>query len=188
MEIPGDRDATLWDDFYATYRRLVYATAYRVLRNSFDAEDVVQAVFIKAWKRPARFAEGKLESWLAVASRNAALDIVRKKVRFLPYDDALEAGNSNDTDVEAAVIFLSQKDWLEQRIRTLSCADRNLLRESFLARKSHRSIAISTNVPLGTVKSRIRTLLIRLRRDAGNLDVARRERPRVPRTPTSAAS
>src|SRR5271156_6162167 len=75
----GDQDAMA--RFFERYSSMVYSVALRVLKDSGEAEDVVQEIFIQVWKNPSAFVSGKgsLGGWLVVVARNRAIDILRRR-------------------------------------------------------------------------------------------------------------
>lgn len=155
------RDADAFEAIYDGYHRLVYGLALRVLGDPGAAEDVTQAVFLKIWDSPALFRGGNFGAWLARVARNRALDAVRARgVRAeadlpatMPLDETLE---------EVAIAHLDGarvRDALEQ----LPPEQREPIELGFFGGITHQEIARRIGLPLGTVKTRIRTGLRRLR-------------------------
>jgi RNA polymerase sigma-70 factor (ECF subfamily) len=144
----GDEQAmaTLFD----RYSRLVYSIALRVLRDPSSAEDVLQEVFMQIWRNPDTFtaARGSLGGWLAIVSRNRSIDALRRKRPSVSVDDIALASPCNLAD-EAERTALMQRKTLEM---------------AFFDGLTHAEIAEMTGDPLGTVKTRIRTALLTLRK------------------------
>lgn len=156
-----NRDAAAFEQLYDGYHRLVYGIALRILGDVAAAEDVTQAVFLKLWSSPALFAKGNFGAWIARVARNRALDVVRSRtVRAesempdaMPLDDALEDTAFANIDAEQVRSALSQ----------LPEEQRSPIELGFFGGITHEDIARQTGIPLGTVKTRIRTGLRKLR-------------------------
>lgn len=161
MERVRARDASAFEALYEGYYRLVYGLALRVLSDPNLAEDATQAVFLKIWKSPKTFREGNWTAWLARVTRNCAVDMLRaKKLRpeselpeSMPAEDALEDAALANLDGEA----------ISAAIAKLPDEQRALIEMGFFGAITHEEIARRTKLPLGTVKTRIRTGLRKLR-------------------------
>jgi len=154
------RDAAAFERLYDAYHRLVYGVAMRVLGERSGAEDVTQAVFMKVWNAPEKFASGNLAGWLVRVARNSALDLLRNRSRQpveLPEHSALDDGP--EAEVFARLDALSVRSALEQ----LPPEQREPIESGFFGGLTHEEIARNSGVPLGTVKTRIRSGLLRLR-------------------------
>ena len=148
---------------YDRYNRIVYSVSLRVLRDVPAAEDVLQEVFMQVWRSPGSFLEtkGSLGGWLAVVARNRSIDILRRRrstdqveevALASPFNLAEEAERNNMMErARAAIVHLP----VEQR-KTLEMA--------FFDGLTHTEIAEMTGDPLGTVKTRIRSALLTLRK------------------------
>ncbi len=161
MERVRARDADAFEALYDRYHRLVYGLALRVLSDPGAAEDVTQAVFLKIWDSPALFRGGNFGAWIARVTRNRAFDVVRSRSaraegefpESIPLDDTLE-----DTAI-ANVDGARVRDALAQ----LPAEQREPIELGFFGGVTHQEIARQIGLPLGTVKTRIRTGLRRLR-------------------------
>ncbi|HEY8315134.1 MAG TPA: sigma-70 family RNA polymerase sigma factor [Candidatus Baltobacteraceae bacterium] len=163
-------DPSAFELLYARYRPLVFGTALRVLRNPIEAEDVVQTIFLKAWLKPAAFRGGNIESWLTTVSKNCAIDVLRKRrheLGAIPIE--MLRSSASAYDVEEAAILAVRVDRVRQAVSTLRSDQREVVMASFFDGDSHENIARTTALPLGTVKTRIRSGLMHLRRKAVNL-------------------
>lgn len=148
---------------YERYSRLVYSVVLRVLRDPTTAEDVLQEVFMQLWRNPDSFAaaRGNLGSWLAVVARNRAIDTLRRKRASTPIDDLplVAPGNLAD-EAERNTIMQRARATIQQLPRE----QRKTLEMAFFDGLTHSEIAEMTGDPLGTVKTRIRTALLSLRK------------------------
>lgn len=155
----GDKSAfaTLYDRNAA----LVYGICNRILRDPAQAEDVTQTVFTTIWARPKSFSGGNFSAWLSRVARNAALDVIRSAaVRTREPDmpeDLVAAG-----DLEDEVFSRLQSRAVAQALRELPPEQREAIDQAYFQGLSYREVAERIGVPLGTVKSRIRTGLRRL--------------------------
>jgi len=152
--------ATLYD----RYSKVVYSVALRVLRDPASAEDVLQDVFLGVWRKPERFvsARGSLGGWLAVVARNRAIDTLRRKRPSEQVEEVFLASPFNLADE-------AERNTLMQRARAiilhLPLDQRKTLEMAYFDGLTHTEIAEITGDPLGTVKTRIRTALLTLRKE-----------------------
>lgn len=151
--------ATLFD----RYSKVVYSVALRVLRDPAAAEDVLQEVFMQIWRNPASFiaTRGSLGGWLAVVSRNRSIDGLRRKRPMEQVDDMALASNYNLAD-EAERNNMMEK--ARGVIVLLPVEQRKTVEMAFFDGLTHSEIAEMTGDPLGTVKTRIRSALMTLRK------------------------
>jgi RNA polymerase sigma-70 factor, ECF subfamily len=148
---------------YDRYHRLVYSVALRVLRDPPAAEDVLQEVFMQIWRNPDSFvsARGSLGGWLAVVARNRSIDTLRRKRPTTNVDDVPLAspGNLADEAERNSLMELARAT-----IHKLPKEQRKTLEMAFFDGLTHSEIAEMTGDPLGTVKTRIRSGLLTLRK------------------------
>jgi RNA polymerase sigma-70 factor (ECF subfamily) len=148
---------------YDRYSRLVYSVALRVLRDPAAAEDVLQEVFMQIWRNPDSFtaARGSLGGWLAIVSRNRSIDTLRRKRPTTDIDDVPIASPYNLADE-------AERNSLMERARgvihKLPMEQRKTLEMAFFDGLTHSEISEMTGDPLGTVKTRIRSALLTLRK------------------------
>ena len=157
----GDEQAMA--SLFDRYSRVVYSVALRVLRDPASAEDVLQEVFMQIWRNPDGFVatRGSLGGWLAVVARNRSIDALRRKRPTEQVDDMALASNYNLAD-EAERNSLMVK--ARSVIRLLPIEQRKTLEMAFFDGLTHSEIAEMTGDPLGTVKTRIRSALLTLRK------------------------
>ncbi len=148
---------------YDLYSTLVYSVAMRVLRDGAAAEDVMQEVFLKLWQQPDSFADqrGSLCGWLAVVTRNRAIDRIRASRQFENVED-LQLANQVDlgADAERSIMLGKVRAVLE----TMPEDQRQAMEMAFFEGQTHAEIAERTGQPLGTIKTRIRNALISIRK------------------------
>ena len=162
----GDHEALA--ELYDRHGRLVYSLALRILRDQGDAEDIVQEVFSQAWRQAARYdrRRGNPVAWLLNLTRSRAIDRLRGR-RARPDAAAADSAAIDLADLSQPVdeqIALSHQ---AARIRTavgeLSVLQRVAIELAFYEGLTHVEIADRLELPLGTVKTRIRQGLLKLR-------------------------
>lgn len=157
----GDQQAMA--ELYDRYSSVVYAVALRVLGDSGRAEDVLQEVFLQLWRNPGAFdsARGSLGAWLAVITRNRAIDALRRRKPETDLEDVI-VSVAPDLASEADRARAAQK--VRSALGTMPAAQRSALEMAYFDGLSHSEIANKTGEPLGTIKTRIRAGLIALRK------------------------
>ena len=130
------------------------------------AQDVVQDVFVRLWNDPERFdpARGSLRAFLLASVRNRAIDVVRADSSRRDREqrhDRLDA--SDDYDLEREVIDLEMAERVRTSMGVLSDDERVAIELAYFGGHSYREVALILDQPEGTVKSRIRAGLRRLR-------------------------
>jgi len=159
--LSGDERAMA--SLYDRYSRVVYSVALRVLRDPAASEDVLQEVFMQIWRNPSSFtaARGSLGGWLSIVARNRSIDTLRRKRPTVDVDDVALASAFNLADD-------AERNLLTQRARAvmvqLPREQRKTLEMAFFDGLTHSEIAEMTGDPLGTVKTRIRSALLTLRK------------------------
>ena len=158
-----DRQPDALSRVYDLYSTVVYSVAMRVLRDGAAAEDVMQEVFLKLWQQPNSFADhrGSLCGWLAVVARNRAIDRIRGN-KWLENVDDLQLSNNVDLGAEAEREILLGK--VRVVLETMPSDQRQAVEMAFFEGHTHTEIAEQTGQPLGTVKTRIRSALISIRK------------------------
>lgn len=156
-------DETAMADIYDRYSGIVYGVALRVLSDAGAAEDVLQEVFLQLWRNPKSFDanRGKLPAWLAVIARNRAIDHLRKR----PAEEGIEnlpISTGVNLESEAARHLAVEK--IRGTLSRLPQEQRRALEMAFFEGMTHTEIATKTGEPLGTIKTRIRTGLLAVRK------------------------
>jgi RNA polymerase sigma-70 factor, ECF subfamily len=148
---------------YDRYSQVVYSVALRVLGDTTQAEDILQEIFMQIWRNPQTFdsSRGSLAAWLSVIARHRAIDHLRRR---RPETDIEEVIISADTNLDQ----IAEKNLTLNRVRsaveTLPPEQRKPLEMAFFEGLTHVEIAAKTGEPLGTIKTRIRSALITLRK------------------------
>jgi RNA polymerase sigma-70 factor (ECF subfamily) len=157
----GDEHAMA--SLFDRYSKVVYSVALRVLRDPSAAEDILQEIFMQIWRNPDSFsaARGSLGGWLAVVARNRSIDALRRKRPTDCVEDIILTAPGNIADE-------SERNLMMERARLvivkLPTEQRKTLEMAFFDGLTHSEIAEMTGDPLGTVKTRIRSALLTLRK------------------------
>lgn len=159
-------------ELYDQSSRLVYAVIYRITGNPADAEEITLDVYTQVWRRAQEYSpeRGSPSAWLTMMARSRALDRVRSKSSRSQHesslDPAFDAVSSGQSAEESAILTESR-----QRIRAamgqLSAEQREAIELSFFSGLTHTELAERLGQPLGTVKTRIRLGMMRLRTALG---------------------
>jgi RNA polymerase sigma-70 factor, ECF subfamily len=156
------------DLLYDRYGRLVYSTAVQILGNIEEAEDVTQETFLRLWQRSEIYQSkrGSLSGFLITLTRSRSIDRVRsrkssqqKLQRIQTLTDCVSTYNS---PLEFVTVQ-ERADLVRAALQQLSPADRQLLETAYYEELSQSEIAKRDGIPLGTVKSRARQALKKLR-------------------------
>ena len=166
------RDPTAVAGLYDRHSTVVFAVIMRILRDRADAEDVLQEVFVRVWTRATTYDErlGTPLAWLIRMARNRAIDRLRAK-RTRSDIDGVEP--SEPADPQRAVSTAASPEALaENRERThtirgalsaLPPEQRDLIAAAFFDGYTHSELAARFQLPLGTVKTRIRAGMLAMR-------------------------
>ncbi len=158
----GDTEALR--ELYDRYGRMAYAIAYRVVHDAAIAEECVQDVFLDLWRHASRYdeARGRLSTWLCSIARNRAIDAVRARDRrALPSERVEPPGEEPDS--AALVLRADEAIRVAEALAGLPPAQLEVVQLAYFDGLSRSEIATRLEVPLGTVKSRMRLALERLR-------------------------
>jgi RNA polymerase sigma-70 factor (ECF subfamily) len=142
---------------YDRYAALAHGLALRIVRDAAEAQDVVQEVFVQVWRQAARYdpARGNPEAWVCTIARSRALDRVRRRAarREEPQRSVVSSTAPAPDDALA----------VRSALRALSEEQRQALELAYFEGLTQSEIAHRLGEPLGTVKSRIRAGMMRLR-------------------------
>lgn len=161
----GDGDALR--ELYDMHSRAVYSLAVRILRSQSDAEDVVQEVFTQAWRQAARYdsMRGTVAGWLLMQTKSRAIDRLRARAARPESSDVDQAASTPDTNEtpDLQVVRSEQALRVKAALDELPMLQRTALELAYYEGLTHTEIAERLEQPLGTVKTRIRQGLLKLR-------------------------
>jgi RNA polymerase sigma-70 factor (ECF subfamily) len=163
-------DTSAISELYDRYSRLVYSLAYFIVGDHGVAEEILQDVFLRIWEKADTYRqeEARVNTWISSVTRNRAIDVIRSRgakitANSLAWEDSTHESLADEHNTEAQVEQRMQQDRIRRAIKTLSTEQQDVISLAFFQGLSHSEIAELTRVPLGTVKTRIRTGMQKLR-------------------------
>jgi RNA polymerase sigma-70 factor (ECF subfamily) len=153
-------------EIYRRHGGAVYGLAKRVTGDGTEAQDIAQEVFLRLWNDPGRFdpARGSLRTFLLTLCHSRAVELLRSRsarLRREERDARLTAAAGYDLDREIADLALAEQ--ISQALGTLPTEERRVIELAYFGGHTYREVATLLDQPEGTVKSRIRNGLQRLR-------------------------
>ena len=157
----GDADAL--SQLYDRYNGIMKALILRIIHNDTEADDLLQEVFMEMWNQAKNFSaeKGKPLGWMVTLTRRRAIDALRKKQAYARAEERLQAEpeqqplawvqNTTEQDIEAG----DTRVLMAKVINSLPEAQQQVIELAFFQGMSQREIASHTNIPLGTVKTRL---------------------------------
>lgn len=162
----GDHESLA--EIYDRHGRLIYSLALRILRDQGEAEDIVQDVFAQAWRQASRYdgSRATVLGWLLTMTRSRAIDRLRgRRSRPEPAgtDDLLRDLPDLLVPADEQLAWAGQAAQIRSALEALSVLQRVAIELAFYEGLTHAEIAERLELPLGTVKTRIRQGLLTLR-------------------------
>jgi RNA polymerase sigma-70 factor, ECF subfamily len=161
--IAGDEDALR--ALYGRFGSPVYSLGLRMLGSFQEAEELTQDVFVAAWRKGAHFdaSRGRLSTWLMAIGHNLAIDRLRHRSgaarpSLVLVDETPDPPVSHEDE-------LLDRETARRALAALSAQDQELLSLAYFRGMTAREIAELQGIPLGTVKTRVRAALMRLRKN-----------------------
>ena len=157
----GDADAL--SQLYDRYSGIMKALILRIIHNETEADDLLQEVFMEIWNQAKNFSaeKGKPLGWMVTLTRRRAIDALRKKQAYARAEERLQAQpeqqplawvqNATENDIEAG----DTRVLMAKVINSIPEAQQQVIELAFFQGMSQREIASHTNIPLGTVKTRL---------------------------------
>jgi RNA polymerase sigma-70 factor (ECF subfamily) len=173
MERVGQRDLGAFEALYDRYGDLVYSVSLRVVGDTYFAEDVTQDVFVRVWRRPDQFDlnRGKFVTWLLSVTRNRSIDHQRSMSRRMRHEtlpatdeeeDILPAGDERDDPAFAAVLS-DERAAVRSALEVLPAEQKLAISLAYFGGLTQQEVATRLGQPLGTVKTRIRLGMQKMR-------------------------
>ncbi len=160
----GDRSAL--QDVYLRTSAKLYGVCLRIFPEPEDAQDVLQDAFINIWQKAGTFDPARASpiTWLVTLTRNRAIDRLRARGKrvMMPLDVAAEIADDRP-DAEQCLISHQADERIVACIETLHKDDATLIRTAFFDGSTYADIAVRASQPLGTIKSRVRRALMKLK-------------------------
>jgi RNA polymerase sigma-70 factor (ECF subfamily) len=169
LAVRDDRDraafAALFDHFAPRLKGFIIRSG----ASAHKAEEIVQDVMLTIWRKAAMFDphRAQVSAWIYQIARNRQIDIARKEHRPIPEELKEEPGMEPDA---SQILGLEQEArQLKQALAKLKPEQREVVEKAYLGELTHQEISAQTGLPLGTIKSRIRLGLERLRHELKDL-------------------
>lgn len=165
----GDKSAL--GDIYDAYNKLVYGLIYTILKGKEESEDCLQEVFVQLWEKADQFdpSKGNLYSFLLTMARNKAIDVTRsrdykdsKKEDHIINDFTLTPESKHNNPHEDLELN-ERAGMVRQALKRLSEKEREVLHVAYFNGMTQSEISTKFEIPLGTVKYRMRQGMIKLK-------------------------
>jgi RNA polymerase sigma-70 factor, ECF subfamily len=171
LALVADGDEPAFAELYRRVAPAVFGLVTKVVRDPAQAEEVTQEVFVELWRTSPRFdpARGTARSWIMTCAHRRAVDRVRSAERAARRDDLAgrrDQGRPYDEVVEQVETSL-QREHVRRSLDVLTDLQREAVVLAYYGGYTHREIAELLGVPSGTVKTRLRDGLLRLRDHLG---------------------
>jgi len=169
LSVRDNRDraafALLFDHFAPRLKGFIMRSG----TGSGQAEEIVQEVMLTVWRKAEQFdpARAQVSAWIYQIARNRQIDVIRKENRPLPE----ELGEDPSVEPDASQILALEQEagQLKNALAQLKPDQREIIEKAYLGELTHQEISTQTGLPLGTIKSRIRLGLERLRHELKEL-------------------
>jgi RNA polymerase sigma-70 factor (ECF subfamily) len=163
----GDQQALA--SLYDTTRRLIFGLIVRILRDASLSEEILLDVYTQVWRQAALYdpERGAALSWLLVIARSRALNRLRTENTAVERREDIETAaefQSRESNPEEAMVFSERRRLVRSALDALSPEQREVIELAYYSGLSHSEIAARLNQPLGTVKTRTRLGMVKLRR------------------------
>ncbi len=173
MDCLDRRDLAAFEALYDRYGALVYSVSLRVVADTQVAEEVTQDVFLRVWERPEQFdlSRGKFVTWLLSVTRNRSIDEQRKRGRRWrneamisgdDEEDVLPSGNERD-DPALATVLTDERAAVRAAMEVLPAEQKLAIQLAYFGGLTQQEVANKLGQPLGTVKTRIRLGMQKMR-------------------------
>ncbi len=161
----GDQAAL--GDLYDRYVRILLGLAYRILGSREEAEEVVADVFCQVWRTAGSYdpARGRVDSWLFLITRSRSLDrwrALQRKAQILTASEQL-AKVTVSVDPDQSLMVQEQQTQIRQVLQQLPPEQRQVIELAYFSGWTQEQVAAHLQIPIGTVKSRLRLALVKLK-------------------------
>ena len=176
VERAAQGDQTALASLYDESSKLVYAIALRLLGQAADAEEVTLDVYSQVWRTAAtyRSERGSVTAWLTTLARSRALDRARSRVSRARFEEPMIGGTemkaeADEASPEMTTAAAQRRRHVLSALATLSPEQREAVQLAFFSDLTHSELAEKLRQPLGTVKTRIRLGMMKLREQLEHL-------------------
>jgi RNA polymerase sigma-70 factor (ECF subfamily) len=167
------RDAAALSELYDYYHRLLFGLIFSILKKREEAEDTLQEVFTKIWEKAEQFDldRGAVYTWIVSLTRNKSIDRLRSKVykeqkkqsTSLDNEDVFHPLYSDEADPLENTIFKDRAKIVRKALEQLTDKQRKVIQVAYFNGMTQNEISEEYDIPLGTVKTRMRDGMIKLK-------------------------
>jgi RNA polymerase sigma-70 factor, ECF subfamily len=167
------RDASAVGELYDRQSRLLYGLILRILRDRSEAEEVLQEVFLLVWNRAETYdvAAGSPAAWFVRIARNRAIDRLRANTARVRAVESLPFELQSSENPETSASLGEQQRAVARALDAIPREQRDLIEEAYYLGLTQSELAERHKLPLGTVKTRIRTGLLTLRQQLSQVSI-----------------
>lgn len=171
LRIRDQRDKRAFAQLFDHYAPRLKGFIMRAGAPAAQAEDIVQDVMLTVWRKAHMYdpTRAQVSSWIYQIARNRQIDVIRKEARPVPEALSHEEETSDDPDSAEVLALEQETDKLRAALDKLAPAQREMIERAYLGELTHTEIRDATGLPLGTIKSRIRLGLEKLRHELKEL-------------------
>ncbi len=166
ISLAGEGDAQAFAVLYDRHSRAAYSLAYRMMNGRQAAEDLAQDAFLKVWRAATSYRadRGGVRTWILSIVHNQGIDQLRSHASRRRTQDKVEASaaRSQPSEAFAETWRNSQREQVREALNTLPQEQLKILELAYFSGYTHMEIAENLDVPLGTVKGRMRLGLKKL--------------------------
>jgi RNA polymerase sigma-70 factor (ECF subfamily) len=169
LAVRDDRDRNAFADLFDYFAPRLKGFIIKTGVSGAQAEEIVQDVMLTVWRKSAQFDphRAQVSAWIYQIARNRQIDLIRKYNRPLPEELIESPGTESDAGQMLAMDQEAQH--LKQALSKLNESQRHVIEKAYMGELTHQQISDQTGLPLGTIKSRIRLGLERLRAELKGL-------------------
>jgi RNA polymerase sigma-70 factor (ECF subfamily) len=170
IRLAAQGDDTAFGKLYDESKNLVFGVAMRILADSADAEEVTLDVYTQVWRAAKEYdaSRGSPSAWLVLLARSRAIDRVRSKMARARVEESMgdtpERLQPGRTEPEQ-IWLTEERGMVRAALGVLTPEQRRLIELAFFGGFTHSELAARLNLPLGTVKTRIRTAMGKLKEE-----------------------
>ncbi len=169
LAIRNNRDRSAFAQLFDFYAPRLKGFVMRTGTSAAEAEEIVQDVMLTVWRKAAQFdpERAQVSGWIYQITRNRQIDVVRRTSRAMP--EELKQTDEHEPDAGQILAVEQEASRLKLALARLKPDQRMMVEKAYLGELTHQEIQDETGLPLGTIKSRIRLGLERLRHELKGL-------------------